>query len=93
MLERVSNREVRGERCLVTVDGVHIVRYSEDGRSAHVDIEGGTDSQGRINWAVYASTLTGWDDPPEPMSADDRHRVLDTISRSLALLDMAHIIV
>jgi hypothetical protein len=93
MLERVSNREVRGERCVVTVDGIHIVRYSEDGRSAHIDIEGGTDAQGRINWAVYAATLRGWDEPREPMSAEDRDRVLDTISRSLDLLDMTHIIV
>lgn len=92
MLQRVSNKEVRGLNFMVFVPNIHQVRYTENGRVATVEIEGGIGKDGEVNWLVYRETLRGWGPPHEmdEMSSEKRGEILSRISESLTMLEMPH---
>jgi hypothetical protein len=95
MLNRIDNRRVRGPGFTVTVSGIHHVEYSEEDKTAVVEIEGGRGTSQEVNWLVYSETLRGWEPPhqEEVMQPLKRAWVLSKISESLDLLEMPHRIV
>ena len=74
---------------------IHEIRYSEGDKTITVEIEGGTNEKGEIEWDVYSSTMQSWLPPHqlEPFSYEDKQRALNNISDSLTLLGMKHRIV
>ena len=91
MLHAINNKTVQGDGFRVVVPDIHSVIYSEDGRDAHVEIEGGM-SGDTVDWLVYAETLAGWtiQGHIEPMNDSEKDIVMRRISESLSLLNMPH---
>lgn len=92
MLQKINNKLVRGQYFTITVPDVHKVEYTEAGRVATVEIEGGMSEPGQVDWLVYVRTLTGWLPPheAEEMSAEKRRQILENISQALSTLGMPH---
>jgi len=92
MLRRVSNKEVHGPDFSVLVPSIHQVLYRQGERVAVVEIEGGVDANGKVNWLLYQETLRSWDPPHShhEMSANQREEILSAIRKSMDLLDMPH---
>jgi hypothetical protein len=95
MLKRVNNKTVQGANFIVSVPDIHRVRYAEGDKVAFIEIEGGMDAAGRVDWVVYASTLRGWEAPHQDVSisTSEQDAILSNISKCLSLLDMPHKIV
>ena len=94
MLQKLDNKTVQGDGFRVFVPDIHTVVYSDGGRTARVEIEGGM-TAGVVDWLVYGETLSGWyiGSRHEPMADDDKQMVLGRIAESLHLLEMPHTIV
>lgn len=92
MIKKISNREVRGSNFTILVQGIHQIRYIGNDRVALIEIEGGLNKNGEVNWLVYKETLKGWEPPHEmdKMTENDRMEIFINISKSLALLEMPH---
>jgi hypothetical protein len=92
MLIQISNKEVHGPTFSVAVPNIHQVRYKEGSRVAVVEIEGGMEEGGEVNWLLYQETLKGWEPPHEmeEMSENKRAEVLSNVSQSLTILEMPH---
>ena len=93
MLKKLTNSSVRGsDGFLVSVVGIHEVRYSEGQKTARVEIEGGRDDRGEIDWYVYSKTFQGWLPPYEQnsLSREKKQEILKRISESLTVLGMHH---
>lgn len=90
MLNRVTNKLVCGTGFEIYVPDIHRVLYKEGEHSAVIEIEGGTDGDGRVNWLVYEESLRGWEPPNESevMSADKRVEILSRVGEAFKLLDM-----
>jgi hypothetical protein len=95
LLVRIDNKTVRGPGLIVRIPDIHHAIYDEAGSTASVEIEGGLDPDGEVNWLVYDKTLVGWDPPNArlEMPVSKRSEILEVISRSLDLLGMPHQIV
>jgi hypothetical protein len=91
MLRALNNKTVQGDRFGVFVPDIHTVIYSEDGRDARVEIEGGM-SGDTVDWLIYSETLSGWNIQGgiDPMTDNEKKTVLRRISESLLLLNMPH---
>ena len=92
MLQRLSNKEVRGPNFSVSVPEIHQIRYAEGERVATIEIEGGMGKGNQVNWVLYQQTLGGWNPPHEmdEMTEDKRTEILTNISESLTALEMLH---
>ena len=92
MLTKLDNKTVQGRGFTTTVPNIHEIRYSESDKTITVEIEGGRDEKGEIEWDVYSSTMRSWLPPHqlEPFSYEDKQRILHNISDSLSLLGMKH---
>jgi len=95
MLRRINNKSVGGQDFTVTVVNVHQVQYSQDGKTAILEIEGESSKSGHIDWVVYAQTLKGWLPPHESEELSDTQRthIVDKIGESLFLLEMPNKII
>lgn len=95
MLRRSSSKEVRGAGFAVTVVDIHRVQYVAGDHVATVDIEGGADADGQVNWMVYGATLASWAAPyeMEDFAAETQATILARISTALTVLDMPHQVV
>src|SRR5205085_7104497 len=95
MLQKISNKSVRGQYFTVTVPDVHKVQYSEGGRVASIEIEGGMSCPGQVDWLVYAQMFHGWLPPHESdeISSEKRRQILQNVSQALSILEMPHKIV
>jgi hypothetical protein len=94
MLTRINNKTVEGDGFCIAVPDIHTVVYTENQRVARVEIEGGI-STGKVDWLVYAATLSGWhvEEGLEPMSQDEKEFVLQRMLNGLRVLEMAHRVV
>ena len=92
MLTKIDNKTVQGNGFTMTVPNIHEIRYSEGDKTLAVEIEGGTNEKGEIEWDIYSSTIRGWLPPHqlESLSYEDKQRILHNISDSLKLLGMKH---
>jgi hypothetical protein len=92
MFQVVSNKEVRGVGFSVLVPNIHQAVYSEADHVATVEIEGGTDEKGQVNWLIYRDTFSGWLSPYtlDSISEKQRDDIISNISKSLSLLNMPH---
>lgn len=92
MLQRITNKLVRGPNFSVSVPDIHRVQYAEDAHTAFVEIEGGLGEEGQVNWLVYTETLHGWESPhqTDEMPSEKRAEILARIDESLNLLQMPH---
>ena len=92
MLQKINNKSVRGQYFTITVPDVHRVEYTEAGRVATVEIEGGMSEPGRVDWLVYVRTFTGWLPPheAEAINAEKRRQILENMSQALETLGMPH---
>jgi hypothetical protein len=95
MLQKISNKSVRGPNFTVTVPDVHKVEYAEGGKVATVEIEGGVTEPGQVDWLVYAQTFQGWLPPheSEEINSEKRGQILQNVSQALSILQMPHKIV
>jgi hypothetical protein len=95
MLEKISNKSVRGPRFTVTIPDIHKVEYAEAGKVAIIEIEGGISEPGRVDSLIYAQTFRGWLPPheSEDIGSEKRRQFLDNVSKSLSALGMPHKIV
>lgn len=95
MLQKISNKSVRGPNFTVTVPDVHKVEYAEGPKVATVEIEGGMTEPGQVNWLVYAQTFHGWLPPneSEEINGEKRGQILQNVSQSLSILGMPHTLV
>jgi hypothetical protein len=91
-LRRVSNKEVQGSGFSVRVPNVHEVWYERGETVATVEIEGGVDASGMVNWLIYKDTLKERDEPglDRGLSANQREQILSDITKSLLVLGMPH---
>lgn len=94
MLQKISNKSVRGGHFMITVPDIHKVEYTEAGRVTSVAIEGGMSEAGKVDWVIYAQTMRGWLPPHEfdEMSAEKRHEILNNVSQALSILGMPNAI-
>lgn len=92
MLTQISNKEVHGPTFSVVVPNIHQIRYKEGSHVAVVEIEGGMDEGGEVNWLLYQETLKGWEPPHEmeEIAENKRAEVLSNVSQSLSVLEMPH---
>lgn len=92
MLNRISNKEVRGPGFSVFVPNIHQIKYKQGDRVALVEIEGGMGEGNQVNWVVYRETLKGWEPPHalDEMTSAKRAIIFENISDSLVLLEMPH---
>jgi len=88
-MRRLDNETVQGLGFKIAVPDIHTVVYSEECRRAQVEMEGGM-SEGKVDWLVYATTLSAWEsnDGPQTMTKEERNTVLKRISAALTVLDM-----
>ncbi len=95
MLQKISNKSVRGPYFTVTVPDVHNVQYSEGVKVATLEIEGGTTEASQVDWLVYAQTFHGWLPPheSEEINAVRRRQILQNVSQALSKLGMPHTLV
>ena len=95
MLQKISNKSVRGPNFIVTVPNVHKVEYEEDGKVATIEIEGGMTRPGEVDWLVYAQTFHGWLPPyeSEEINGEKRKQILQNVSDALSLLGMPYKVV
>jgi hypothetical protein len=95
MLQKISNKSVRGPGFTVTVPDIHKVEYTEAGKVAVIEIEGGTSKPGQVDWLVYAQTFRGWLPPheSEDIGNEKRRQILENVGKSLSALGMPHRIV
>lgn len=95
MLKRINNKSVCGPNFTVRVTNIHQIEYIEDGKIASIEIEGGINDQGQVEWLVYAKTFRGWMPPhdAEKLIVKEIERILENVSQSLNMLDMRHKIV
>jgi len=91
MLRIVNNKTVESNSgySVIAID-IHHVKYTEYGRSAIIEIEGGISSSGEIDWLIYSDSLSKWEPPhnTETISVSKHNEILDRISECLSLLDM-----
>jgi len=92
MLRKLDNKTVKGHGFTITLPTIHEIRYSEGNKTLTVEIEGGTNEKGNVEWDIYSTTMRGWLPPHqlEPLSYEDKQRILRNISDSLILLGMKH---
>lgn len=92
MLKKIDNKTVQGHGFRTTVPNIHEITYSEGDKTLIVEIEGGTNEKGEIEWDIYSSTMQSWLPPHqlEPFSYKDKQRILHNISDSLTLLGMKY---
>lgn len=92
MLKKVDNKIVQGHGFTITLPTIHEIKYTEGDKTLTVEIEGGQNEKGEIEWDIYSSTMRGWLPPHqlEPFSYEDKQRILRNISDSLTLLGMKH---
>jgi immunity protein 74 of polymorphic toxin system len=95
MLYKTDNKSVRGPHFTVTIPDIHKVEYSESGKVATIEIEGGTSEPGQVDWLVYAQTFQGWLPPheSEEITAEKRRQILKDVSEALSMLGMPHKII
>ena len=96
MLQKIDNNSVRGPYFTVTIPDIRTLVYSEGGKIAVIEIEGGgIDEPREVEWLVYAQTFRGWLPPHElvEISNEKRRQILENVSESLMTLGMAHKIV
>lgn len=94
MLQKVSNKSVRGPHFTVTVPNIHKVEYAEGEKLATVEIEGGMTAPSQVDWLVYAQTFRGWLPPHESEEIGEKRRqILQNVSQALLILGMPHKIV
>jgi hypothetical protein len=95
LMHVVNNKSVEGDGFRVTVTDIHTVIYHETDRTVTVEIEGGQGSGGKVEWDVYSSTLSDWRivGRSQPITSDDRSRILSRVSGALSLLEMLHRVV
>jgi hypothetical protein len=95
MLQKITNKSVRGPNFTVTVPDVHKVEYAEGGKIATIQIEGGMTTPRRVDWDVYAQTFSGWLPPheSEEINGEKRRQILQNVSQALLILGMPHKIV
>jgi hypothetical protein len=92
MLQKINNKSVRGAYFNVIVPDIHKVEYTEAGKIAVFEIEGGTGKHGQVDWLIYAQTFLTWMAPheSESISPEKRRQILENVSQSLTLLGMPH---
>lgn len=92
MLQKISNKLVRGQYFTVTVPDVHKVEYSEARRIATIEIEGGMSKPGQVDWLIYVRTFHGWLPPHESenISSEKRRQIIENVSQALSTLGMPH---
>jgi len=95
MLNRMSNKEVRGPTFSVVVPDVHRVQFFEGDRVAIVEVEGGRAADGKVDWVIYSQTLTSWEPPhqADELSLEKHAEMLGHISNAFDLLGMPHRII
>jgi hypothetical protein len=95
MLQKITNKSVRGPNFTVTVPDVHKVEYVEGGKVATVEIEGGMTVPGQVDWLVYAQTFHGWQPPheSEKINCEKRGQILQNVSHALSILEMPNKII
>ena len=91
-LKKLNNRTAQGPEFTVSVPSRHEISYEESGKTLSVWIEGGWNEKGEHDWLVYARDLKGWLPPHDldPFPPEEKSRILDNITHSLALLDMKY---
>ncbi len=92
MLQKITNKSVRGPNFTVTVPDIHKVEYAEGGKVATVEIEGGMTTPGQVDWLVYAQTFHGWLPPhdSEEINGEKQRQILQDVSQALSILGMPH---
>ena len=92
VLQKISNKSVRGAYFSVTVPDIHKVEYVEAGKIAIIEIEGGASDHDQVDWLVYAQTFNTWMPPheSEKISLEKKKQILENVSESLSLLEMPH---
>jgi len=95
MLHKTSNKSVRGHYFSVTVPNIHRVEYVEGEKTALIEIEGGTNELGQVDWLIYSKTFCGWLPPHESegIESNKRKQILENVSQSLSMLGMPHKII
>lgn len=96
MLQKIDNKSVRGPYFTVTIPDIHTLVYSEGGKTAIIEIEGGgMDEPRKVEWLIYAQTFRGWSPPHESVeiSNEQRRQILENVGESLMTLGMPHKIV
>lgn len=90
MYQILNNKSVKGPDFVVTVRGIHNVDYVESGKTATIEIEGGTPEPGQIEWLIYAQTLRSWASPhdSERLDTAKRNEILENVRKSLSMLAM-----
>jgi hypothetical protein len=92
MLRQISNKEVIGTSFTVIVQNIHQIRYTENNHSAIIQIEGGEDYNGNVDWVIYQATLQNWEPPydTDALTIDKRVEIFSRISESLTVLGMPY---
>jgi hypothetical protein len=96
MIKRIDKNTARGTWFTVFIPDIHTIRYSEGGRVANIEIEGGRVSPGApVTMTVYGQTLVDWLPPHEKdeMDVAKRDDILENVSKSLTVLEIPHEIV
>jgi hypothetical protein len=96
MLRKIDNKTVESPQgYIVRVIDIHYAEYSEGSKTAIVEIEGGINESGIVDWSIYRKSLKGWNTPFDDikMTADEQKTIVDRISECLKLLGMQHKVV
>ena len=93
-MKKLDNKTVQGDGFCIFVPDIHTVVYSEEGRTARIEIEGGM-SGNTVDWSVYPETMSGWhvEGGHKAMDVSDKDTILRRISKGLDILEMPHQIV
>jgi hypothetical protein len=93
MLRKIDNKTVESsEGYSVRVIDIHYAEYSEGSRIAIVEIEGGMNESGDVDWSIYRGSLKDWEAPFDDgrMTDDERKAIINRICECLKVLGMQY---
>ena len=90
MFKKLDNNTVQSsEGYLVATLSIWKARYSDSDKEAIVQIEGGRDESGNLEWSIYSRTLSG----NRFLSKSEAREILNRISHGLTFLGMPNQVV
>jgi hypothetical protein len=93
MLRKIDNKTIESsEGYTVRYIDIHYLEYSEGSKTATVEIEGGVNESGDVDWLLYRNSLKGWNAPFDEiiMTEDQHNTIIERISECLKMLGMKH---